>query len=158
MIRKTRADVIREENITSIHESAHVVFAVLGGRRVKWVTIKPKKVILLDGTRAISLGRWDISDKWHASTLTEERKKQHVQTTMAGPVAEAMITGEKNGGQDYGIAVACCDEWGLNIDDMVMDTAWLVDERWEQITRMAELLVEEKTLDENQIQQCIFDS
>ncbi len=55
---KTKADVEQEKWVTCLHESAHVVLAVTGGRRVTWVTIKPKRV-MINGVPMLSIGRWD---------------------------------------------------------------------------------------------------
>ena len=158
MIRRTRADIKTEEWITAFHESAHVVFAVINGRIVKWVTIKPKKVII-HGIPGMSLGRWDISDTRNINQINSEEKKQHIQITLAGPIAEEMITKKQCGiDGDMDIAIGCCKFWGLDIDDMRNETAQLVKERSEIITRLAKLLVKHKTLDEKLIKQTIFQS
>lgn len=158
MKRKTKADAIREIRITCLHESAHVVLAVLSGRRVRRVTIKPKRVVGLNGKPFISLGRWDVDDKIVAASLNIEERKQHIHTTMAGPVAEDMITHKGNGGEDMGIAIAYCKAWNLDFKEMVKETGLIICEHSEEINRLADLLMEYKTLDEDQIKQAIFQS
>ena len=156
MIRKTRADVEREQWITCIHESAHVVFAVLSGRRVRWVTIKPKRVVTLNGTPGISLGRWDINDKPKILPGDIEGMKTHIYTTLAGPIAEDMLTNKKEGGEDMGIAFAYCDQCNLDRSVMIEETVLLIGERSDEINRLAILLMKHKTLNEDQIKQVIF--
>jgi len=158
MVRQTRADVEREKWITCLHESAHVVFAVMNGRRVRWVTIKPKKMIDSDGSQWISLGRWDTDDKTNvpsSDTTDIDLIKRHVYTTLAGPIIEDMITHEKNGGQDMGIAMALCKHYNLNLDELIEDTTRLVVDRQNKINALAPLLFEHKTLNENQINRAI---
>jgi hypothetical protein len=161
-IRKTRADVERELRITASHESAHVVFAVLSGRRVKWVTIKPKRVRGLDGNEYISLGRWDIDDpKIHPKyedlrDIDVELMREHIHTTISGPIVEDMMTGKKEGGEDFAIADNYCKLFNLSLDEMVDETAVLIGERSGEINRLSEMLYQHKTLNEDQIKQAIF--
>jgi ATP-dependent Zn protease len=155
MIRKTKADAEREKKITCLHESAHVVLAILSGRRVQWVTVKPKRVVI-NGISCISLGRWDVADKRVAGLLNIEERKQHIHTTMAGPVAENMITHKGHGGEDMDIAFAYCKEWNLNFNEMMRETALIIHEHAEEINRLVDMLMEHKTLHEDQIKQAIF--
>jgi len=155
MLRKTKADAKKEKWITCLHESAHVVFAMLSGRKVRWVTIKPKK-IMVDCRPYMSLGRWDIDDKRNENTMGIEEKKQHIHTTLAGVIVEDMVTGMKEGGQDMGIALAYCERWGFDFEEMMKETTSLIGEHCDEINRLASMLMEHKTLDETQIKQSLL--
>ena len=146
-----------EEWVTCLHESAHVVFAVLNGRRVKWVTIVPEKVTTLNGKKGISLGRWDVSDKQNPTGWEIEDWVKHVQVTIAGYLTEYMITGVKNGMDDEEAARRICDHAGLDFSSIENDTILLIGNRTDQINRLAYMLMENKTLDEDQIKRAIYE-
>ncbi|HRY76036.1 MAG TPA: hypothetical protein P5217_07115, partial [Methanoregulaceae archaeon] len=101
-----------EDWITSLHEAAHVVFAVLAGRRVQWVTIDAVVVTTPGGGLGVCLGRWDTADSRPAAGWGTGEWHRHIQVLIAGYLMEYLVTGEKNGMDDETAALRCCTEAG----------------------------------------------
>jgi hypothetical protein len=53
---------------------------------VKRISVKPKVVTGLDGKKYVSLGRWDSDDERTNNSLDLKERKDHIHTTMAGPI------------------------------------------------------------------------
>jgi len=148
-------DLPAEEWITSLHEAAHVVFAVLAGHRVQWVTIDAVVVITSGGNLGVCLGRWDTADSRPADGWGTGDRLRHIQVLIAGYLMEYLVTGVKNGMDDETAALRCCTEAGLDLAAIERETIALIGERTDRIHRLARMLREHRTLDEARILEAV---
>jgi len=148
-------DLRTEDWITSLHEAAHVVFAVLAGRRVQWVTIEAVVVTTSGGDLGVCLGRWDTADSRPADGWGIGDRRRHIQLLIAGYLMEYLVTGVKNGMDDEKAALRCCTEAGLDLAALERETIALIGERSDRIHRLARMLMEHRTLDEARILEAV---
>ncbi|MER6768067.1 MULTISPECIES: M41 family metallopeptidase [Amycolatopsis] len=155
-----------EDRATAWHEAGHAVVYLLQGRSLRYVTLRPRGIGRL-GFTAVRPRRADLSALAvvaHAGPLAQAR---HVfDTTSAVERALEDVTADDvrldaylhGGHDDLAVIADARRAYGLDSrgPDLWSGTAQnLIDAHWQDIGRVAEALIEHRTLTGAQVRACV---
>jgi ATP-dependent Zn protease len=150
---------------TAIHEAAHAIASINFGRRFSTVTIQPHEdyngVITYKEPNGILISKIDLGGD---PVELEKEVKEFIVVTYAGYVAERLLGVENSEGarSDFetiiDIALAYCgdgDTASNFIEQCRIECETFLKSHWLRVQIVAEVLLECKTMTEEQVQSCL---
>ena len=152
------------ELLTAYHEAGHAVAAELYGQKISRVEIVGDAE-RTGSTETLRFPADPDEDRSHEVTLEEVENR--LRSVLAGTVTEAMVSGrtgwdESSEDLDGAVRLAMklvddCEDVLPLLEDIRIDLEAVLAERWHLVERLAEELLQQKTLEGTEVRRILSD-